>query len=90
VIGVHLAAETLGTPAHPHQVESDPDPKQTLNAVIQKALAQRSRRRRRIALGSIYEPLARQIDLAKLGSVPAYTQFVADLTQTLIALGLAT
>ena len=90
VIGVHLAAEALGTPAHPHQVESDPDPKQTLNAVIQNALAQRSRRRRRIALGSVYEPLARQIDLAKLGSVPAYTQFVTDLTQTLIALGLAT
>ena len=90
VIGVRLALEALGTPAHPHQVESDPDPKQTLNVVIQNALAQRSHRRRRIALGAVYEPLARQIDLAKLGSVPAYTEFVTDLTQTLIALGLAT
>lgn len=90
VIGVNLTTDAIGAPMHPHQVESDPDPKQTLNAVIEKALAQRARRRRRIALRSIYEPLARQISLARLIGVPAYQQFVADLTQTLVALGLAT
>lgn len=89
VIGVNLTTNAIGAPMHPHQVESDPDPKQTLNAVIEKALAQRARRRRRIALRSIYEPLARQISLARLIGVPAYQQFVADLTQTLVALGLA-
>jgi hypothetical protein len=90
VIGVNLTTDAIGAPMHPHQVESDPDPKQTLNAVIEKALTQRARRRRRIALRSIYEPLARQISLARLIGVPAYQQFVADLTQTLVALGLAT
>jgi hypothetical protein len=88
VIGANLTAEALGIPAHPHQVESDPDPKRTLNTVIQRALAQRPRRRRRIDLRSVYEPLARQINLVRLSSVPAYTQFMADLTQTLIALHL--
>jgi hypothetical protein len=90
VIGANQTTDALGAPMHPHQVESDPDPKQTLDAVIEKALAQRARRRRRIALRSIYEPLARQISLARLIGVPAYQQFVADLTQTLVALGLAT
>lgn len=88
VIGANLTAEALGIPAHPHQVESDPDPKRTLNSVIQRALAQRPRRRRRIDPRSVYEPLARQINLARLSSVPAYARFMADLTQTLIALHL--
>lgn len=88
VIGVRLTAEAIGVPAHPHQVESDPDPKQTLNTAIQKALAQRSRRRRRMDVRSVYEPLARQISLARLSGVPAYAQFMADLTRTLIALHL--
>lgn len=87
VIGTNLSAEELGIPVHPHQVESDPAPKQTLDGAIQRAVAQR--RRRRIALQSVYDPLARQISLTRLGGVPAYAQFVADLTQTLIALHLA-
>jgi len=89
VIGTHLTAEQMSLAAHPHQVESDPDPKRTLSTAIQKAMAQRPRRRRRIDVRSVYEPLARQIDLMKLGNVPAYGQFVFDLTQALIALHLA-
>lgn len=89
VIGASRGAEMFRLPGHPHQVESDPDPKQTLHTVIQQAFVQRPRRRQHITLKEIYEPLARQIDLMKLDGVPAYAQFMADLTQTLVKLGLA-
>jgi len=88
VIGTKLPAQDLGLPLHAHEVESDPAPKQTLHLVVQKARAGRLRRRR-LDIRTIYEPLARQISLEHLGGVAAYRQFVADLTQTLIALHLA-
>lgn len=89
VIGTRMDAQALGLPARSRQVESDPDPKQTLQQVIQTALANRPRRRRRLSLGSLYEPLARQINLEQLNMIPAYQQFVDDLTKTLINLHLA-
>lgn len=89
VIGTDVEAQALGLPARAHQVESEPDPKQILRQTIQNALAHRSRRRRRIDLGTVYEPLARQISLRRLRAVPAYRQFVSDMTETLIALHLA-
>jgi len=89
VIGVQSSPQALGIPAHPHQVESDPNPKRTLHEVLERARAQRPRRRRRVNLSSIYEPLARQIDLAKLVGVPAYARFLSDLTATFRVLGLA-
>ncbi len=89
VIGTSLGAQALGLPAHAHQVESDPNPRQTFSQALQNALAHRPRRRRRIDLGTIYEPLARQINLERLGTVAAYQQFVHDMIEVLIALRLA-
>lgn len=89
VIGTEMAAQELGLPGQAKQVESDPNPKQTLYQTAQKALANRLRRHRQISLGSLYEPLARQVSLERLSTVPAYRQFVTDLTETLITLRLA-
>jgi hypothetical protein len=89
VIGTNIEAQALGLPTRAQQVESDRDPKQTLIQAIQNAIADRPRRRRRINLGTVYEPLARLINLERLSAVPAYQQFVSDMTETLIALHLA-
>jgi hypothetical protein len=46
------------------------------------------RQYRRFDIKTVYEPLARQISLEKLQRVPAYQQFVDDMTSTLVALQL--
>lgn len=89
VIGTNVQVPVLDLPMRAQQVESDPDPKQTLNQAIQNAYAHRPRRRRRPELGVLYEPLARQIGLDRLSIVPAYRRFVKDMTKALIALHLA-
>ena len=89
VIGTALDAHSLGLPQHARRVESDPDPKHTLNQVIQIALANRPRRHRRFDIGALYEPLARQISLAQLQAVPSYSRFVGDMTDLLIDLHMA-
>jgi hypothetical protein len=89
VIGTNIPARTLGLPTRTRQVEADADPKQTLKQVMQMALAHRPRRRRRVDLGVLYEPLGRQISLERLGAVPAYQRFVEDVTETLIDLHFA-
>ena len=88
VIGTDLEIQSLGLPERAHQVESILDPKQALREAIQRALAHRPRRRRRIDLGTVYEPLARQISLKRLDAVPAYQLFVTYMTETLIGLNL--
>ena len=88
VVGTRASVGDLGLPAHAREVESDPDPQRTLAEAVRNALAPRPRRRR-IVTGDIFEPLARQINLERLGTVPAYQQFASDLTDTLIALHLA-
>lgn len=87
VIGTDVKAQDLGLPIRPHQAESDPHPKQTLQQAVHNALAGRSHRRR-MDLRTIYEPLARQPNLERLSVVPAYQQFVNDMVQTLVALHL--
>lgn len=89
VIGTNVLPQTLGLPERAEQVQSIPNPKQTLNQAIQNALAHQSRRRRRLQPGALYEPLARQLSLERLNQVPAYQQFVGEMTNTLIALHLA-
>ncbi len=46
VIGTRMTANDVGVPERPHQVESDPDPKATLQEVVRRATAQRGRRRK--------------------------------------------
>ena len=87
-IGTSISAQNLGLVNRARQVESDPDPKQTLKEIIRKANAERSRRRREVDLMSLYAPLGRGINLERLGNVPSYKQFVKDLTETLKILNL--
>lgn len=89
VVGTSVDANVLGLPARPHQVESEPDPKWRLQQAVQVALANRPRRRRQLNIGELYEPLARRIRLVQSRGVPAYRQFVNDLTGALVELGLA-
>jgi hypothetical protein len=82
VIGTDMSTRDLHLPVQAHQVESDPDPKQTLKDVVQRATAQR-RRRRAIRVSDMFAPLARTISLERLRSVPAYQQFVTDMSAAL-------
>ena len=70
------------------QIESDPDPKQTLKQIMQRAYTGRSRRHREVDLSPLYAPLGRRISLDRLNDVPSYHQFVDDLTATLRTLNL--
>lgn len=88
-IGSAADAHVLGLPSRAGDVESDPNPKRTLNQAVQRALADRPRRRRRMDLRTLYEPMARQVNLCRLAGVPAYRQFASELTQALIALHMA-
>jgi hypothetical protein len=86
VIGTRLVSQQFGLPARARDLESDPDPKQTLHEVVSRALADRPRRRRRLDRSDLDEPLARQISLARLAEIPSYQQFVANLRLALRSL----
>jgi hypothetical protein len=90
VIGTSVDDQLLGLPQSARQVESDNDPKSTLSQVVRNALADRPRRRRRLDVGTLYEPLARQIRLELLSMVPSYARFVCDLTEVLVDLHMVT
>ncbi len=83
VIGTSIRARDLGLVNRVRQVESDPDPKQTLKQIMHRAYAERSRRHREVDLSSLYAPLGRRISLDRLSNVPSYKRFVDDLTATL-------
>lgn len=85
VIGTRMTPAELNLPTQVHQVESDPNPKQTLAQAVQRATAQRGRRRK-MKVAELYGPLARTISLERLRSVPAYQQFVDDMSHILVVL----
>ncbi len=58
-----------------------------LPIIIQRT-AEQILRRRQVKIGSLYEPLARQIDLSKLEAVPAYQTFVEALSSMFAEYGL--
>lgn len=70
----------LDLPARPALVEHIADPKARLRQALAAVAAARPRRRRREhQLADLYEPLARQIDLARLRLTPSFAQFWDDL-----------
>jgi hypothetical protein len=88
LIGTTMTTQDLGLVNKARQVESDPDPKQTLKRIIQRAHAERSSRHRDVDISPLYTALGNQMSLDRLNSVPSYQQFVADLTATLKILNL--
>lgn len=85
VIGVTADLAALSLPANARAIEADSNPKATLAQAVRRALAMRTRRRRRhFDIGSIYEPLAQLIQLDLLEELSAYRRFQHDLRQMLI------
>jgi hypothetical protein len=85
ILGTNLTTQDLGLPSGAREVERPSNPKQLLSEVVRQIYADRPHRssRKDGQLGRLYEPLARQIRLAKLEQVPSYQKFVEDLTTTL-------
>ena len=79
-------AYELGLVSKVKQVESDPNPKQTLKQIAQKARAHLPRRHREIDYRQIYIDFGLYISLERLSHVPSYKQFVDDLTTALRSL----
>lgn len=79
VLRTNLSAQELWLINKVSQVERDPNPKQTLRQLVQKASSERSGRHRSIDLNPIYTALGQQIGLGRLNNVPSYQEFVRDL-----------
>ena len=78
--------QAIKLPARPRNVESIADPKQMLNQAVRMAQEHLRHGRRLVKLGTLYEPSAARIRMERLRQVPAYQDFVKDLTEVLIAL----
>jgi len=83
VLGGGLTPAQLELPDPPKRVESVHDPKATLHRLMREAQG----RRRLRPIGVLYEPVATRVNLDRLGRVPAYAQFVKDLTSALTRTG---
>ena len=84
VIGTAASQSEMGMPKRALQVESLPNPKSELQSIMDKALNDRPRRRRRKrSITELFEPLARIIRLDRLAQVPAYEKFQRELELTL-------
>lgn len=86
-IGTNIEVHALGIPEKARMVEAIARPKQRLREVVQRAYTSRPRRRREIDLAFLYQPLGELSSLDRLGEVPAYRQFVTELTGALEKLG---
>ncbi len=85
-IGTDISPQNLGFPARPALVETDANPKQTLNEIIRKAQAGRSQRHRSFDFSTRQESLARRIGLDILLTIPSYKTFVLDFKKILAQL----
>lgn len=84
-IGTHVPVQSLGLPQNPHQVESLADPKEALKQAINRALADRPRRRRNLyaELVSLHQSIAQAIPLEQLDKVPAFQALGNQLHEAL-------
>jgi len=80
ILEIKERLQNLRLPKRAVLVESDPDPKATLNRVIAKA---ESERRRKIERKGFYESLALNVKLERLYLVPAYKKFLDELSEAL-------
>lgn len=87
VIGTNASNADLAIPIAPREIEGLADPKQRLIDIVRQSMAARPRRRRRLNIGEIYEPMAERLHLVQLQRLPAYRQFVDDFVGTLARLG---
>lgn len=87
-IGIDIDIYQLGAPKRAKQVEAYANPKQVLKQIVEEAYAKKSRRHRSVEIDYLYELLPYEIRLERLNAVPAYRQFVHDLTDAFKTLNL--
>ena len=83
VFGTRRSDQELGLPAHPHEVESEPDPKGRLGEVCQTALRGRRSLRRKDSYRPYLAGLGEMVSLERLRRVPAFQRFEEDLEAAL-------
>ena len=83
VLELQERLQNLDLPKRAALVENDPDPKITLNNVVARASRDR---RLKINRASLYTALAEEIRLERLSQVPAYQNFLEELSNLLIEL----
>ena len=76
-----LKSRNIRVPGKPQQVDTIFDPKDVLDHIVRIA-----RTSHRTTRQSLYESVGRYIDLRRLGKVPAYKQFVIDISRALMQL----
>lgn len=86
-VGIPAAVAMRLMPSTPHEIERLSDPKSRLLEIIRYAQAQRPRRRRSVALGEYYEPMANRIGLQALQRLPSYQYLEQELQDVLQQLG---
>lgn len=87
VVGVADITVSHLIPAAAHEIEGLSNPKARLLEIVRQAQAQRPRRRRSVALGEYYEPLANRIELHALRRLSAYRRLEEELHTVLQQLG---
>lgn len=86
VLGSSLSNTELGILTTSQQIERIANPKELIDQICRRAYASRSRRRRKCEVGELFQPLAEQIQLEQLRRLPAFNQFMDDLTRILAQL----
>lgn len=86
-LGIRMSQEDFGLHSKAKLVESYLDPKAVIASVIQQTYPDKPQHWGRIR-GQLYADLAPMIRLSQLKIVPAYQQFVSDLTTTLKAINI--
>lgn len=86
VVGTNINPRDVGLPGRAALVEQYANPKNVLNEFMRQVNNTRPHRRRQRDFTTRYDPLARQIDLDILATVPSFKMFVDSLAQTLAKL----
>lgn len=86
VVGTSINPRDAGLPGRAALVEQYSNPKNILNEFMRQVNNTRPSRHRQIDFATRYDPLARQIDLDMLATVPSFKMFVDNLTKTLAKL----
>ncbi|MGH2494591.1 MAG: DUF4276 family protein [Ktedonobacteraceae bacterium] len=84
-LGTEISKQKSDLLSKAKHVESYHDPKSVIDKIIQRTYPEKPQNWRRIR-GQLYADLAPMIRLSRLNEIPAYQQFVYDLTYTLKAI----
>lgn len=85
LLNTKIALTELDLPETPKQIESNTNPKHTLEEILRKAKASigRTRGKRVITKYELFQQLGREVRLEELDKVPAYKEFKHDLIAAL-------